>query len=54
LIILKLKSFSPRNAPFTESHSARHSVHTLQPETHVATTLQKLVTMYFTDNYTKV
>jgi hypothetical protein len=26
----------------TLSHAARHSVHTLQPETHVATTLQNL------------
>jgi hypothetical protein len=26
----------------TESHAARHSMHTPQPETHVATTVQHL------------
>jgi len=31
------------------THAARHSVHTPQPETHVATTLQNLQRCFFTD-----
>jgi hypothetical protein len=42
LFTLELLNFMVVSPSVTESHSARHSIHTLQPETHFATTLQNL------------